>query len=213
MSSSNTNSPLLLWQPQNIFIFFSFYSPIILSSLVVLTSVISQNTKGLIYLGFLIASVGIRSAIYWAGQGFLTGNNYQGSNIFCNSIKYTNYGNPTFSAFVFSFTIAYLCIPMFMGKDTANIAIFVVLLLYALLDISTKSFKGCIDYKTMTMYLLADVIGGFSIATAIVIAFITTGSAKWMFFNEVSNGQDVCYKPSKQTFKCKLNNAPPPLVS
>jgi hypothetical protein len=30
------------------------------------------------------------------------------------------------------------------------------------------------------------------------------GSGKYLFFNEVSSDKEMCYQPSKQTFRCKL---------
>jgi hypothetical protein len=47
------SSPLKLFQPMNIIVFLSFYSPIIVATSITSLSFIFQNFKGLIYLGFL----------------------------------------------------------------------------------------------------------------------------------------------------------------
>ena len=58
-----SNEPLQIFQPFNIIIFLSFFSPIILASSIVSLSFIFQNFKGFIYLGFLIGMCVVRSYI------------------------------------------------------------------------------------------------------------------------------------------------------
>ena len=99
-----SNTPLILFQPFNIAVFLSFYSPIILAVCLVAMSFIFQNFKGFIYLGYLLACCIIRN--YW--YMFAGGKPIVGDNTICTSIQYSKYGNPTFSAFVFAFTIIYL---------------------------------------------------------------------------------------------------------
>jgi hypothetical protein len=38
----------------------------------------------------------------------------------------------------------------------------------------------------------------------IVTLMYAGGSGKYLFFNEVSSNKEVCYQPSKQTFKCQM---------
>jgi len=58
------DAPLQLFQPMNIIIFLSFFSPIILAVSITSLSFIFQNFKGLIYLGFLIAACVVRNYVY-----------------------------------------------------------------------------------------------------------------------------------------------------
>jgi len=171
-----------LFQPGNIIVSFVFYSPIILVTCITGLSFVFQNFKGFIYLGFLIASCVIRNFIYKSNGSEPTVND----RTICTSIQYGKYGNSTFSAFVFAFTIMYLSLPMFSNSDV-NIWIFIIIIIYALTDIFIRVNKGCI----LNM-------------AAIVSLMYVGGSGKYLFFNEVSSDKEVCSQPKKQTFKCSL---------
>lgn len=204
MSSSNTtirtggvqDSPLQLFQPMNLTIFLTFFSPIILAGGVTSMSFVYQNFKGLIYLGFLIGCCVVRSYVYMnAGAIPITNDK-----TICTSVQYSKYGNPTFSAFVFAFTITYLSIPMF-SNDAVNYWVFVSLITYFFLDIFVKMYKKCI---VQMGDLFLNVLLGTASAALIVTLMYTGGSGKYLFFNEISSDKEMCYQPSTQTFKCSL---------
>jgi len=161
-----------------------------------LLSFVFQNFKVFIYLGFLIASCVIRNFIYKSNGSEETVND----RTICTTIQYGKYGNPTFSAFVFAFTIMYLSLPMFSNSDV-NFWIFIVLFVYALTDIFIRVYKGCI----LNMGdLFLNLLFGLVSAAAIVSLMYAGGSGKYLFFNEVSSDKEVCSQPKKQTFKCSL---------
>ena len=190
------DTPLLLFQPFNIIVWLTFFSPIILAFSMVSMSFIFQNFKGLIYLGFLIGVCLIRNYIYML-SGAPVGVN--GDSI-CSSVQFSKYGNATFSAFVFSFTIMYLCIPMF-ASGAPNFWIFSALMVYFFLDLYIKFYKKCI-IKLGDLFL--NILIGLVTAALIISLMYSGGSGKYLFFNEVSSGKDICYQPSKQTFKCQM---------
>ena len=204
MSSQNStmkmggvpDSPLQLFQPMNIIVFLSFFSPIILATSITGMSFIFQNFKGLIYLGFLIGCCVVRSYVYMMSGASPIVND----RTICTSIQYSKYGNPTFSAFVFAFTIMYLCIPMF-SNSSVNYWVFTSLITYFFLDIFIKLYKNCI-IKTSDLFL--NILLGATSSTLIVTLMYAGGSGKYLFFNEVSSDKEMCYQPSKQTFKCNL---------
>jgi len=204
MSSQNTtmkmgsvqDSPLQLFQPMNIIVFLSFFSPIILATSITGLSFIFQNFKGLIYLGFLIGCCVVRNYVYMMSGA----NPIVNDKTICTSIQYSKYGNPTFSAFVFAFTIMYLSIPMF-SNGSINYWVFISLITYFFLDMFIKIYKNCI-IKTGDLFL--NVLLGAASATLMVTLMYAGGSGKYLFFNEVSSDKEMCYQPSKQTFKCSL---------
>lgn len=203
MSSQNTimksvvpDSPLQLFQPMNIVVFLSFFSPIILATSVTSMSFIFQNFKGLIYLGFLIGCCVVRSYVYMMSGASPIVND----RTICTSIQYSKYGNPTFSAFVFAFTIMYLCLPMF-SNSAVNYWVFISLLTYFFIDMFIKIYKKCI---IQTGDLFLNILLGVASSALIVTLMYAGGSGKYLFFNEVSSNKEVCYQPSKQTFKCSL---------
>jgi hypothetical protein len=190
------DSPLQLFQPMNIVVFFSFFSPVILATSITGMSFIFQNFKGLIYLGFLIGCCVVRSYVYMmAGASPIVNDR-----TICTSVQYSKYGNPTFSAFVFAFTIMYLSIPMF-SNNSVNYWIFTTLITYFFIDIFIKIYKKCVIQMGD---LFLNVLLGASSAALIVTLMYSGGSGKYLFFNEVSSNKEVCYQPSKQTFKCSV---------
>jgi hypothetical protein len=190
------DTPLILFQPFNLIVFLSFYSPIILATSLVGLSFVFQNFKGFIYLGFLLGACVVREYIYrMAGS-----NPIVNDRTICTSIQYSKYGNPTFSAFVFAFTIMYLSLPMF-ANDSVNFWVFSSILVYFCLDMFIKIYKGCI-LKMGDLFL--NVLFGVFSSALIVSLMWTGGSGKYLFFNEVSSNKEICSQPKEQTFKCSV---------
>ena len=192
----NMGEPLQLFQPMQFVVFLTFFSPIILAVSITSLSFMFQNFKGLIYLGFLLAVCIVRNYIYMLSGSPPIVND----RTICNSVQYSKYGNPTFSAFVFAFTIMYLSMPMF-SNGAANLWVFVSLVAYACVDIFIKVYKNCIP-KMSDLFL--NVLMGLVSGAAIVSLMYIGGSGKYLFFNEVSSNKDICYQPKEQTFKCNL---------
>jgi len=187
---------LQLFQPMNIVVFLSFFSPIILAVSITSMSFMFQNFKGLIYLGFLIAVCVVRNYMYMMSGSQPVIND----RTICTTIQYSKYGNPTFSAFVFAFTIMYLSMPMF-SNGAPNLWVFISLIAYFCIDMFIKIYKNCI-VKTSDLFL--NVLMGLASAALIVTLMYVGGSGKHLFFNEVSSNKDICYQPKEQTFKCQV---------
>ena len=190
------NTPLLFFQPFNIIVWLSFFSPIILSIVMLSLSFVFQNFKGFIFLGYLLGVCLIRNYIYVLNGA----ETLKPDNTICSSIQYSKYGNPSFSAFVFAFTIMYISFPMFSNGDV-NFWIFGGLLSYFFLDIFIKLYKKCV-IKTSDLFL--NVLLGLASSALIVTLMYAGGSSKFLFFIETSSTKEVCSVPSKQTFKCSI---------
>jgi len=188
------DTPLQLFQPMNIIVFISFFSPIILATSITSMSFMFQNFKGLIYLGFLIGSCVVRNYVYMVAGATPVIND----KTICTSIQYSKYGNPTFSAFVFAFTIMYLSLPMF-SNGAPNFWVFITLIAYFFIDMFIKLYKKCVIQMSD---LFLNVLLGLTSSALIVSLMYAGGSGKYLFFNEVSSNKDICYQPSKQNFKC-----------
>lgn len=190
------DTPLQIFQPFTALIWLTFFSPIILATCITSLSFIFQNFKGLIYLGFLIAVCVVRNYAYMLSGSQPVIND----KTICTSIQYSKYGNPTFSAFVFSFTIMYLSLPMF-SNGAPNFWVFISLISYFIIDIFIKIYKKCV-IKMSDLFL--NVLLGLASAALIVTLMYAGGSGKYLFFNEVSSNKDICYQPKQQTFKCQV---------
>jgi hypothetical protein len=190
------DTPLQIIQPFNVVVWFAFYSPVILAAGITGLSFVFQNFKGIIYLGFLIGCCVLRSYVYaMAGAQPLVSDR-----TVCTSVQYSRYGNPTFSAFVFAFTITYLTYPMFTN-GFVNYWVFIGLLLYFFVDMFIKIYKACI---VQMGDLVLNVLLGVASASMIVSLMYVGGSSKYLFFNEMSSDKEMCYQPSNQTFKCTM---------
>ena len=196
VSGGLPNSPLLFFQPVNIIVFLSFFSPIIISVCMLALSFVFQNFKGFIFLGYLLGVCVIRNYIYMLNksQPVRTDGNI------CTSIQYAPYGNSTFSAFVFAFTIMYISMPMFVN-DEINFFIFGGLLGYFFLDIFIKIYKKCV---IKTSDLIINILLGLSSSALIISLMYAGGSGKYLFFNETSSTMEVCSVAKNKTFKCKV---------
>ena len=191
-----TDAPLQLFQPMNLLVFLSFFSPVILATSITGMSFVFQNFKGLIYLGFLLGCCIVRNFVYMmSGAPPLTNDR-----TICSSIQYSKYGNPTFSAFVFAFTIMYVAYPMF-SNGSVNYWVLVSLVAYFVTDMFVKIYKQCV-VRTSDLFL--NVLLGATSSALIVTMMYVGGSGKYLFFNEMSSDKEMCYQPSNQTFRCKL---------
>ena len=190
------DSPLLIYQPFNIIVFLSFYSPIILAMCMIYLSFVSQNFKGFIYLGFLIGVCVVRNFVYMLNGSKTNAND----GTICTSVQYSAYGNPTFSAFVFAFTIMYLSLPMF-SNGAPNFWVFFGLLVYFFIDLFIKIYKKC---TIQTTDLILNILMGLTSSAIIVVLMYAGGSGKYMFFNEVSSNKEMCSQPKTQTFRCDM---------
>ena len=190
------NIPLKIYQPLNLLVFLSFYSSIIIAVIVTSMSFIFQNFKGFIYLGFLLAACVIRHFIYVFSDATPSVND--GS--ICSAIQYSKYGNPSFNAFVSSFTTMYISFPMF-ANSSPNFWIFSILLVYSFLDIFIKFYKGCFISK---VDLFLNILLGSTLSALFIVAMYSCNSGKYLFFNEISSDKEICSMPKKQTFKCSL---------
>jgi magnesium-transporting ATPase (P-type) len=201
-SDLKVNKPLKLYQPFNLLVFLSLYSPVIIALTMVSSSFVQKNWKGLIFFGFLIASTILRIYIYYIYDPV---SQIADNQIFCNSVQYSPFGNSTFSVFVFAFTITYIAIPMF-SSNNINVYVFAALLGYTLIDIFVRMFKKCIPSM---IDLFLNVFGGAAISAIFVLLMYAGGSKKYLFYTDDSDSDGTengtkCSTPTNQTFKCRV---------
>jgi|LauGreDrversion4_2_1035121.scaffolds.fasta_scaffold74036_4 hypothetical protein len=194
--ASNTNDLFNVSKPINLVTLMILLSPIIMAFSITSMSVVFQNFKGFIYLAFLIGSVLVRELVIYNSNTPI----FAPKNSVCNKIMYSPLGNSTFSLFVISFSIFYLCWPMFLNKSV-NYWLLSGLLLYLLVDLGYRSTQKCYSgFKSIFVNILA----GFSFATIIVVPMFYYGGKNSLFFNEVSSDKETCSLPTKQKFKCAV---------
>ena len=196
LQSDSFVTPLVMYQPMNLIVLLTFYSPIIIALGVLSMSFIFQNFKGFIYLGFLLSvSVAREFLLMISGA-----TQKVSANRVCDMAQYSKYGNTGFSIFVISFTLFYICMPMFLNKDV-NWWVFGGLLFYLLMDIGIRYMKQCI---TQVSDILLNLVTGAAVGLLIPGLLYVGGSSKYLFFNEISSTKEICSMPKKQNFKCAV---------
>lgn len=197
---NNSNSPLVIMQPMNVLLLLVFYSPIILNAFILFASIITGSFKGLIYFaGFLLAAMA-REVLYLMTTFDQPNKNGEAVGALCNMIRYSKYGNLTFSIFALSYSLIYICVPMFVNDDI-NWGIFGGLLVYLALDIGIRYAKGC--YGTITEIFM-NIVGGIFTGMIIPMIFYLSSLQKFLFINEVSMKNTTITTPKQTTFKCNV---------
>lgn len=182
------------FMPIDLVVFLSFFSPIILAACLLWLSFVNNNLKGFIYIGILLFHCMIRNFIY-----MFYGKEETFFNPMCSVVQYS-YGNSSFSAFVFTFTIAYLILPMFLKGDI-NYWVFSGLLTSFMGDMAIKMYGGCLP--NISDVIINSFIG-LVCGTAVVVSMNAMGISKYLFFNEISSNKESCSVAKNQTFKCSV---------
>jgi hypothetical protein len=191
------NNSFKIFEPYNIIIYLTFFSPLIIIMGIVSLSFIFQNFKGILYLCILLICIVFREQLY--NLGYLKANTINRNNI-CDTIQYSKNGNPSFSAFVFAFTIMYICLPMFI-YGSINYWILSGLLSYFLIDIRIKYLYNCFSVGDV----LLNIFVGAVISSILILIMISSNGLKpYVFFNEMSSNKEICSMTKKQTFKCSV---------
>jgi hypothetical protein len=157
---------------------------------------IIQSFKGFIYLGFLFAASILREFLYYAAGG----QEPKPESPICSVIDFSGHGNNTYSSFMLSFTLMYLCFPMYIN-NSMNWLFFGLLLSYLGADVAIRMINKCSTSITM---IFANIVGGLILGLGIVSLMSAGGSSKYLMFNETQSNKVVCTRPQKQQFKCAV---------
>jgi len=158
--------------------FSNIINPIIIASIFTSLSFIYQNITGLIYLMFLLVSVGIRYGVMSStGSDQLVG----------------------LSTFVFTYTFGYVFLPMFIYNDI-NIPLLVGYITYFIIDTGVA-----LQHPEVLNFIILNFFGGTALGFGFCVFMIYALNAQnALFFNEISSSKEMCSLKSKQSFKCAV---------
>lgn len=194
----------------------SLYSPLIVVTGVFMSAVFSSNlSKGVTYLMIVIMAVLLRhtamnpynfvKSLSGTGQDTQMGggrkrmHKMMGGGIGDCNMGIGKYGDDaTLGLFILSFTMLYVCTPMFIINDI-NWYILVLFIFYIVADYYAKLYNQCYLDKAVTIF--ANVLAGVTIGT-ITSLLIYTYQNDWSMINVVASGKQVCSMAAEQTFKC-----------
>ena len=183
-------------QPSNLLVFMVFYSPIIVAISILVFTFMIQSFKGFIYLGFMFAASILREFLYYAAGG----QEPKAESAICSAIDFSGHGNNTYSSFMLSFTLMYLCFPMY-SNSSMNWLLFGGLVAYLTADVAVRMISKC---STSVSMIFANIVGGLILGLGVVASMSAGGSAKYLMFNDVQSNKVVCTRPKKQQFKCAV---------
>lgn len=183
--------------PQNIVLFLSYISPVLLGFFLVMSSMFNQDAKGLFYLLGVIAATGI---------GIILRNVFKEKGempAICNLIDIPGansggFTTPIFSTLIVAFTFAYLVFPMF--ATGANVPVLISLITLMLMDVLINTYHKCGGVANL---MISTVCGAaLGIGYYYLINLISDG--KQTYFSDLPSNQVVCRKPKSETYKCRV---------
>lgn len=196
----------------HIFKQFIYYSPLILTIIVVMIGFVFQTYVILIYLGAIIVFAAIRNYLiipianhyvnfkdkFNLFQSKLQSQGKKRST-YCNIYDYNKTGTG-FVIFYATFTIVYILLPMIMFS-TYNFYIFAPLLIYLLFICIYNVF---IDYCVDMFMASFEFIYGLTTALLVVLSVSYSGNDKLLLLSPLDPNSNFCSMPNNQTFKCSV---------
>lgn len=190
----------------NIFRQFIYYSPLILTIIIVMLGFIFQTLVVLIYLGSimvfsLIREFYIRSNISLLKDSFKHQLADQSGkrNEYCDIYDYDKIGSG-FVIFYATFTISYIVLPM-MFFSIYNFYIFIPLLIYLLFIVV---YNTTIDKCVRGSMASFEFFYGFFSAFAVILSLHYTNNDKLLLLSPIQPNSNFCAMPNNQTFKCNV---------
>jgi len=180
----------------------SFYSPIAVTFGILMLSIsISTPIKGVIYIAWVLISTFFRIMTLLM---ISSGDTPSSVNSKCNKgglpgilAKFDEGRN---SIYLLSFTLFYMCFPMFISGNV-NWYFIWLLVAYTAFDVIIKYKNQCVSNSII---ILGEVLGGSMFGLSVSGLMYYLGLSKYLFVNNLASNKEVCSMPKKQTFKCAV---------
>jgi len=184
---------------QNIILFISYISPVLLGFFLVMTSVFNQDMKGIMYLAGVLMLCMVGGALL---RTLFKQPAPLDKSPICDMIQVPFIGNyyqtPIFSTLVVAFTLAYLFIPML--NTGINVPVLISLIVLLLLDLLINTYHKCGGVANLFLSTFFGML--FGTIWYYVINASTDGNLT--YFSDLPSNQVVCRKPKAETYKCKV---------
>ena len=212
MSLENqTNNNVSITTITNIFYSLSFYSPLIITTSIIVFSLFSSSLeKGLLFLLWLFVITLLRVIILKIVQMSMKTVPQALPAICLTGLTDIFIPNDvTYSTYILAFTMFYFIMPMIMVSannkiNAMNYYVIAFFIAYIVLDLFIKSSLLCIP-TILSVNVLSEIVSGMGLG-ALIAGPIMYGTSlrNMLFINEVNSNKEVCSMPSKQKFKCNL---------
>ena len=185
---------------QNVLKYVFSVAPLFICFFLLMVSALNANTKGLVYLGFVMliasVSVGLKQLFKLKPELY----DPQNCQVFNWPSLISQYTAPDFNSVFLSFTFWYLVMPMIVKAAPPNTLLIIIVLVLMIGNGITRVTQKC--------NLILDIVIGNLVGTAFGIAMFYAlwkgGGKNLLFIDSITSNNVTCNRPSKQTFKCAV---------
>lgn len=190
----------------NLFKFLGLLTPFLIIFFLLMSSVINQDLKALIYLlGTSVASLVNIFFMY-----LIKSKRTEDASPFCNVFTFPftvnseaneRYDAPSMTSMFISFTLAYIWIPMvFNPPNTVNIPLVLTLSALLVIDIIAQHNQKCTNFLGSFLGTLV----GFVMGAAWYGLVNSSGYQSLVYYSDFTGNKTICSRPQKEYFKCDV---------
>ena len=181
------------------------FIPVFIFSLMMMTSFINQDTKGLFWMVFTILGLTVISNVIISMNP--AGLDSRWRNITMLPLFSMYYKSCSLSSFLIAYTFMYLFMPM-MYVSNINYSVVAVFIFFYIYDVLGRRYLLYNNDPTQPNY---DGIGTFTgtfvgITYGILCFYLiySIGGDSMLYFSTSSSNKEYCSRPKKQQFKCNV---------
>lgn len=188
----------------NLFKFLGLLTPFLIIFFLLMSSVINQDLKVLIYL----LGTSIASLVNIFFMHLIKSPRSMDSSGFCNVFTFPftttpnaseRYDTPSMSSMFISFTLAYIWMPMmFNPPNTVNIPLVLSLSGLLVIDIIAQQNQGCTNFLGSFLGTLV----GFVMGSSWYGLLNSSGYQSLLYYSDFTGNKTICKRPKKEYFKC-----------
>ena len=183
---------------------FSVFSSIFLIFFMILASLINQDIKVVIYLGWALFGAFATILFVRPMYKILFGGSLPTQSHFCNVFMLPDFGSslqPSLSGVFLSFTFTYILTPMFNYNNSINYPFGLSLLVLFLLNAFHRTNYQCNTF--FSEFVIAPIVG-LSVGLLAVYIMVYSDNKALLYYDELVSNKQSCGRPQKQYYKCTI---------
>lgn len=190
----------------NVFKFLGLLTPFLIIFFLMMSSVINQDIKVIVYL----LGTSIASFINIFFMYLIKHKMSDDASPICNLISFpftpgsnaeSKYDTPSMTSMFIAFTIAYIWLPMtFNPPNTVNLPLVLTLISLLIIDIIAQSNQKCTSFLGS---FLGTVVG-FVMGAAWYALINASGYKSLLYYSDFTGNKTICSRPQRQYFKCDV---------
>ena len=183
---------------------FSVFSSIFLIFFMILASLINQDIKVVIYLGWALFGAFATILFVRPMYKILFGGSPSTESHFCNVFMLPDFGSslqPSLSGVFLSFTFTYILAPMFNYNNSINYPFGLSLFVLFLLNAFHRTSYQCNTF--FSEFVIAPIVG-LSVGLLAVYIMVYSDNKALLYYDELVSNKQSCGRPQKQYYRCTI---------